>query len=84
VQAPEDGSRASRDNWWHWIYLEINFEEDLSGAPLVIYADSQSKMEQRKARHDVVEAAARALSLAQAVAKSIFFDLKQKPPTLKF
>jgi hypothetical protein len=70
VQAPEDGSCAPRDKWWHWIYLEVNFEEDLNGAPLVNYADSQSEMEQGKARHDVVEAAARAL--AEAVAK-IFF-----------
>jgi hypothetical protein len=40
----------------------------------VNYADSQSEMEQGKARHDVhvVEAAARALLIAEAVAR-IFF-----------
>jgi hypothetical protein len=48
-------------------YPEVNFDEDLNGAPLVNYADSQSEMEEGKARHDVVKAAARAL--AEAVAK---------------
>jgi hypothetical protein len=47
---------------------------EFNGAPLVNYADSQSEMEQGKARHDVhvVEAAARALLIAEAVAR-IFF-----------
>jgi hypothetical protein len=39
-------------------------------------------MEQGKARHDVVEAAARAL--AKAVAKIFFFDQKQKLPAIAF
>jgi hypothetical protein len=48
-------------------YPKVNFDEDLNGVPLVNYADSQFEMDQRKARHDVVKAAARAL--AEAVAK---------------
>jgi hypothetical protein len=70
VQASKDGSCAPRDKWWHWFSLEVNVEEDLNGAPLVNYADSQSQMEQGKARHDVVEAAVRALK--EAVAKICF------------
>jgi hypothetical protein len=42
--------RPPPDKWWHWIYLEVNFEEGLGGVPLVNYADCQSKMEQGKAR----------------------------------
>jgi hypothetical protein len=70
VQASEDGSCTPRYKWWHWISLKANFEEDLNGVPLVNYADSQSKMEQGKARLDVVEAVARAL--AEVVAKFSF------------
>jgi hypothetical protein len=44
VQAPLNGSFAPRCKWWHWIYLEVNFEDDSSGAPLVYYADSQSEI----------------------------------------
>jgi hypothetical protein len=40
VQASEDGSCAPRDKWWNWISLEVNFEEDLNGAPLVNDADT--------------------------------------------
>jgi hypothetical protein len=43
VQAPEDGLCAPRDKWWHWIYLEVIFEEDLNGASLVNYADTLQK-----------------------------------------
>jgi hypothetical protein len=81
VQAPENGSCPPRQvvtSWWHWIYLEVNFEEVFDGAQLVNYADNQCKMEQGKARHiDVVEAAVRALliNLAEAVAKFCFFSL---------
>jgi hypothetical protein len=48
----------------HWIYLEIRFEEGLGGVPWGNYADSQSKMEQGKARH---KAAAKAVAKIHTV-----------------
>jgi hypothetical protein len=62
-EGSNDAAEHARKKLQHWIYMEVNFDEE----PVVYYADSQAGMEQGLKRHGTIEAAAQVLAAAVVI-----------------